>query len=84
MSLPDIKSMTIEELAELMSSFGEKPFRAKQLFSWMHEKSVASIEDMTNLSKTLRQRLETGDGICFFEESNDAGVRFGRNQKISV
>ena len=59
MSLPDIKSMTIEELTELMSSFGEKPFRAKQLFSWMHEKSVASIEDMTNLSKTLRQRLET-------------------------
>ena len=59
MSLPDIKSMTIEELTELMSSFGEKPFRAKQLFSWIHEKSVASIEDMTNLSKSLRQRLET-------------------------
>lgn len=38
MSLPDIKSMTIEELTELMSSFGEKPFRAKQLFSWIHEK----------------------------------------------
>ena len=58
MSLPDIKSMTIEELTDLMSSFGEKPFRAKQVFSWMHEKSVASIGDMTNLSKALRQRLE--------------------------
>lgn len=58
MSLPDIKSMTIEELSELMDSFGEKPFRASQIFSWIHEKGVSSVSDMTNLSKVLRQRLE--------------------------
>lgn len=58
MSLPDIKAMTIEELKELMEDMGEKSFRAPQIFSWIHEKGVSSISDMTNLSKSLRQRLE--------------------------
>lgn len=58
MNRPDIKSMTKEELREYVLSLSEKPFRADQLFSWMHEKGVASIPEMTNLSKTFRTRLE--------------------------
>ncbi len=54
----DIKSMTIEELKELLAGWGEKPFRAGQIFGWLHEKRVASIEEMTNLSKNLRERME--------------------------
>ena len=34
----DIKSMNLEELKSYMESIGEKPFRAKQLYQWMHEK----------------------------------------------
>ena len=54
----DIKSKTIEELKVLLTDWGEKPFRAGQIFGWLHEKRVASYEEMTNLSKTLRERLD--------------------------
>ena len=55
----DLKSKTIEELKELLTGWGEKAFRAGQIFGWLHEKRVASISEMTNLSKTLRERMET-------------------------
>ena len=54
----DIKSLTLEELEEQLREQGEKSFRAKQIYQWIHEKLVDSFEDMTNLSKELRRRLE--------------------------
>ena len=53
----DIRSMYMDELKELLKSLGEKPFRAAQLFSWLHEKQVENYDDMTNLSKTFREML---------------------------
>ena len=55
--MTDIKSMTIEELKELMTELGDKPFRAKQIYSWLHEHLVTSYEEMTNLPKVLREKL---------------------------
>lgn len=40
--MTDIKSMTLTELKELMTELGEKPFRAKQIYSWLHEHLAAS------------------------------------------
>lgn len=54
----DIKSMTIEELKAFVGSLGEKPFRAAQLYEWMHEKLASSVDEMTNLSKNFRERLK--------------------------
>ena len=53
----DIKSMTQAELSELFAEMGEPKFRAKQVFSWMH-KGVASFDEMSNLSKSLREKLK--------------------------
>ncbi len=53
----DIESMTIEELTAYIGSIGEKPFRAKQLYEWMHKKLAADFDEMTNLPKSLRERL---------------------------
>ncbi len=53
----DCKSMLPDELKELVVSLGEKPFRAGQLFSWMHEKNVGSYDEMTNLSAAFRTKL---------------------------
>ena len=53
----DIKSLTIEELKEVVVQYGEKTFRAKQLYEWMHKKLAASYEEMTNLSKSFRERI---------------------------
>lgn len=53
----DIKSMTAEELTQAVAALGEKPFRAAQLFDWMHVKQARSFEEMTNLSKSFRAAL---------------------------
>ena len=54
----DIKSMYEGELKAAFEEIGEKPFRAVQLFSWLHEKMASSYDEMTNLSKELRKKLE--------------------------
>ena len=54
----DIKSMTGEELAAEIANLGEKPFRAAQLYDWMHGKQARSFAEMTNLSKEFRRVLE--------------------------
>lgn len=52
----DIKSMNMEELTQAFKEMGEPAFRAKQVFVWLH-KGVRSFDEMTNLSKPLRQKL---------------------------
>lgn len=56
--MTDIKSMTLDELKSFMTEIGEKPFRAKQVYSWMHEHLARSWDEMTNLSKSLREKLK--------------------------
>ena len=58
MDKKDIKSYTFAELKKEMDSSGEKVFRAKQIYEWLHIKLVDSFEEMTNLSKALREKLE--------------------------
>ena len=54
----DIKSMDLAELKAFMTSIGEKPFRASQIYQWMHVRHVSSWDEMTNLSKALREKLK--------------------------
>ena len=54
--MTDIKSMTQQELSLFFKELGEPAFRAKQVFTWLHRGAV-SFEDMTNLSKPLREKL---------------------------
>ncbi len=53
----DIKSMTPEELAAWLKELGEPAFRARQIFKWLYRGAV-SFEEMTDLAKPLRQKLE--------------------------
>ena len=54
----DIKSMNINELSSFMEEIGEKGFRAKQIYQWIHEKQVDSFDEMTNISKKLIENLK--------------------------
>ncbi len=54
----DIKSYTYEELQEAVIALGEKAFRTKQLYEWMHKKLAKSFNEMTNLSNGFRETLE--------------------------
>lgn len=56
--MTDIKSMTLEELQELMVSMGEKKFRAKQIYGWLHQHLAVSYDEMANLPKSLKEKLE--------------------------
>ena len=54
--MAEIKCLTIDELKSALKDMGEKPFRAGQIFKWLHE-GVQSFDEMSNLSKELRARL---------------------------
>ncbi len=54
----DIKSMHLTELTAFVTQAGEKPFRAKQLYQWMHQKLSETIDGMTNLSTGFRETLK--------------------------
>jgi 23S rRNA (adenine2503-C2)-methyltransferase len=53
----DIKSQNRKELEELLVSMGEKPFRGRQIYTWIHQRQAVSFEEMTDISAKLRQRL---------------------------
>lgn len=52
----NLKDLTFEELKIFMCNLGEKPFRAKQIFSWLH-KGIFSFDEMTDISLALREKL---------------------------
>ena len=54
----DIVSFGSEELLAEMERIGEKPFRGKQIYSWLHEKLAEDFSQMTNLSVALREKLD--------------------------
>ena len=58
MEKADIKSMSLLELTDFVTHLGEKGFRGKQLYQWMHEKLSPSIDDMTNLPAGFRKKLK--------------------------
>ncbi len=54
----DIRSLSYEELAAETESLGYPRFRTAQIFSWLHNKTVISFDEMTDLSKPVREQLK--------------------------
>ena len=52
----DLKSMTPEQIKQLLTQWGQPAFRAEQVFTWLH-RGVTSFEEMTNLPQALRAKL---------------------------
>lgn len=59
----NLKSLTREEIGDILKELGQPAFRAGQIFTWLH-KGVRSYEEMTNLPKNLRQILAEKYPIC--------------------
>lgn len=59
----NLKSMTQQEIGNILKELGQPAFRAKQIFSWLHS-GARSFEEMTNLPKELRSVLEERYPIC--------------------
>lgn len=80
MDKKDLKSLNLQELKNEMESLGEKPFRAKQMYEWMHKKLVRSFDEMTNLSETMREKCKnlyefTSLNVVRVQESKLDGTR---------
>lgn len=54
----EIKSLSLMQLKNTMIEMGEKAFRAKQIYEWLHQKQAESFDEMSNLSATLREKLK--------------------------
>lgn len=66
----NINEFTQEELEKYFESIGEKKFHARQVFKWLHKKGVLTFDDMTDISKSLRDKLQENTYIldmCILE-----------------
>ncbi len=54
---PDLRGCSLSCLANELARLGEKPYRARQLFRWLHQKGAASWDEMTDLPRELHARL---------------------------
>lgn len=79
--MKNLKEYNLEELKQELVSLGEKPYRAEQIFNWLYREKVKNIEDMTNLSLELREKLKQEYTMCNFEilkkqESSDGTIKY--------
>ena len=54
----DLKSLSLNQVCDFLQELGEPKFRGKQIYQWLHEKHVDSWDEMTNVSKSLREKLK--------------------------
>ena len=71
----DIKSFNLEELTAFIVDNGEKAFRAKQVYQWLHVKQVDTFDEMTNLSKAFREKLEL---LCYITDLHQEAVQISK------
>ena len=76
-----IYSLRPDELEDWLKEHGEKPFRAAQIYDWLYNKRVKTFEEMLNLSKGLREKLEANFVLTTLstivkQESKDGTIKF--------
>ncbi|HCI58014.1 MAG: 23S rRNA (adenine(2503)-C(2))-methyltransferase RlmN [Bacteroidetes bacterium] len=81
-STPNIRELTFDQLSEAIAEFGEKSFRAKQIYDWLWNKSARSFDQMNNVPLSLRNKLAEKFAftpICVAHEqrSNDRTIKYG-------
>lgn len=79
--MKNIKQYDLNDLKIELQNIGEKPFRAEQIFKWIHVEKVTNFDEMTNISIDLRGKLKKEYTICNFEiiakqESKDGTIKY--------
>ncbi|HCK99609.1 MAG TPA: 23S rRNA (adenine(2503)-C(2))-methyltransferase RlmN [Candidatus Marinimicrobia bacterium] len=78
----NIKGLTLPELENWVAEIGESPFRAKQIYRWMYQRGVRSFEEMSDLSKSLRNKLAQMASVSMlqidtrFRSKTDQSVKY--------
>jgi 23S rRNA (adenine2503-C2)-methyltransferase len=78
---PSIYSLQLEELKNWLKENDEKAFRAEQIFDWLYKKRITAFDEMSNLSKTLRDKLEGAFSLTTLntiiqQTSKDGTIKF--------
>ncbi|SEI52224.1 23S rRNA (adenine2503-C2)-methyltransferase [Lachnospiraceae bacterium A10] len=66
----DFKSMNLSELTSAMEEMGEKKFRAKQILEWLHVHKASSYDEMKNIPKSLKQKMQEQGTITILEKED--------------
>ncbi len=59
----DIRNLTLDELKSALSDMGEPAYRAGQIYTWLHVRLVSGFDEMTDISKKLREKLAESFGL---------------------
>ncbi|HEX9307369.1 MAG TPA: 23S rRNA (adenine(2503)-C(2))-methyltransferase RlmN [Anaeromyxobacter sp.] len=68
---PDLRSLSRERLDALVASLGERPYRARQLFRWLHRNGAATLGEMTDVPRALRDALAARARLTTLERANE-------------
>ena len=66
----DIRSLNLIQLQQHFTAMNEPAYRAKQVYQWLWEKSARTFEEMSNLSKDLRRKLDENYAINVVSVNN--------------
>ncbi|MBC7324197.1 MAG: 23S rRNA (adenine(2503)-C(2))-methyltransferase RlmN [Moorella sp. (in: Bacteria)] len=78
----DLRGLLPEELEELAAGLGEAPYRGRQIFHWLHRRLVTSLEEMTDLPRTFRERLGSRAVLPPVEVRNSLVADAGQTRKL--
>ena len=75
----NLLGMSLNAMEKFFVSLGEKPYRARQVFQWIHQKGISNFDEMSNLSKDLKSILEEKTEIkspeIVYEKDSKDGTR---------
>lgn len=77
----DLGSATTDETLDFVAKAGAEPYRAKQLYNWIHKRFAASFDEMTDMPKPLRERFKQlsffqGPSIKMKKEDGDGTIKY--------
>jgi len=78
----DLKSMEINELEEYIVSLGDKKFRAKQIYTWLHQRLVTNFDEMTDISKVLREKLSNNTKLIVLKPVKELTSKLDGTKKF--
>ena len=75
----NLLGMSLDAMEKFFVSLGEKPYRARQVFQWIHQKGISNFNEMSNLSKGLRcildEKTEIKPPEIVYEKDSIDGTR---------
>jgi 23S rRNA (adenine2503-C2)-methyltransferase len=73
----DLRGLPLGEVERLVAALGERPYRARQLYRWLHQKGAASLDELTDVPRALRERLARETALTTLERASEQVSRDG-------